>query len=138
MFVVVVSFNILRALLTNGERVLTEMCKVAALPLSIASFIERVCDDPVTQNDVGSPKIFIEDMINQLSSIIIQSCTSGKLQPSGSDSTFRHAQALRSTCLRLLMRFMPLPVEDSAVAPAHQPPIEVTMSTYVSNVPLFV
>ncbi len=129
MFIVVVCYNILQALSTNGERVLQELCKAAALPSAIASFIERVCDDPVAQDNVGSPKMFIEDSMKLFCSIVIKSCTSGRLQPSSSksDPTFLHAQALRSTCLRLLKRFMPLPLT------APQPPIEINMPVCVPS-----
>jgi hypothetical protein len=133
MFVVMLCYNILNTLSTNGERVLQEMCKVAALSSCIASFIERVCDDPETRNNVkNEANMFVEDSIKKFCSIVIKSCTSGKLQPSALDPTFLHAQTLLSTCLRLIRRFMPIRVEEEKafVHAARQPPIVVKMPRY--------
>jgi hypothetical protein len=131
MFVVMLSYNILNTLSTNGERVLQEMCKVAALPSCIASFIERVCDDCETRNSVkNEANMFVEDSIKKFCSIVIKSCTSGRLQPSSSTPAFLHAEALLSTCLRLIRRFMPVRAEQAVVDPFSQPPIEVKMPRY--------
>jgi hypothetical protein len=133
MFVVMLCYNILNTLSTNGERVLQEMCKVATLPSCIASFIERVCDDGETRNSVrNEANMFVEDSIKKFCSIVIKSCTSGRLQPSSSNPAFLHAEALLSTCLRLIRRFMPVRAEQAVVDPARGslPPIEVKMPRY--------
>ena len=124
-------YNILNTLSTNGERVLQEMCKVATLPSCIASFIERVCDDGETRNSVrNEANMFVEDSIKKFCSIVIKLCTSGRLQPSSSTPAFLHAEALLSTCLRLIRRFMPVRAEQAVVDLASQPPIEVKMPRY--------
>lgn len=131
MFVVMLCYNILNTLSTNGERVLQEMCKVATLPSCIASFIERVCDDGETRNSVkNEANMFVEDSIKKFCSIVIKLCTSGRLQPSSSTPAFLHAEALLSTCLRLIRRFMPVRAEQAVVDLASQPPIEVKMPRY--------
>jgi hypothetical protein len=110
--------------------VLPELCKVAVLPSTIASFIERILDDPETQNGVGRAKIFVEDLIKQFSSIVMKLCTSSRLQPSGSDPSFLHAQNLRCTCLRLLKRFMPSPPEAVSCVSCIQSSVEVDVPRY--------
>lgn len=124
------SLDILSALAENGESVLTELCKVSALPSSLGCFIERICDDPATQHDVCLPKILVEDLIKLLCSIVIKACSTGKLKPSGtSDPGHSHAQSLRCTCMRLFFRFKPLPQPLLAAehAPIAPPSIAVTM-----------
>jgi hypothetical protein len=126
MFVTSLAFELVKKF---DNCVVTEMCKVAALPSSIATFVERVCDDPVTQNSIADPRLFVLDSIAFFCRIVIKCCSSGGLRPSGSDSNFSHAQSLRSTCLRLLTRFMPLPVQDAAVV--CQPSFDVDLPTCV-------
>ena len=133
MFVVTLCLEVLSVLSTNGECTLQELCKVPALPAALISFIERVCDDPATQNSVALPKVFVEDLIKLYCNIVIKSCCTGRLQPSGSpDPAALHAQALRTTCLRLFKRFKPLLVEEASasLSPAGQPCIKVTMPRY--------
>ena len=127
-YVVTRCLDILSTIAENGENVLPELCKVAALPSSIASFIERVCDDPATQNSIRLPKILVEDLIKLFCTIIMKACSSGRLEPSGSsDPNFKHAQSLRSMCMRLLSRFKPLPPAVGVQAPVAPASINVTM-----------
>ena len=135
MYVVTMSLQILSVLTENGESTLQELCKVPALPAALASFIERVCDDPAAQNSVDLPKLFVENLIKLLCNIVIKACCTGRLQPSGSpDPSFTHAQALRSTCLRLFKRFKPLLVEDASLSQLGQPAIKVTMPRYFLSI----
>ena len=130
MYLVTRCLDILSALAENGESVLLELCKISALPLSLGRFIERICDDPATQHAVCLPKILVEDSIKLLCSIVIKACSSGRLKLSGSsDPGYLHAQSLRSTCMRLLSRFkpLPLPLEAAAHSPISQSSIAVTM-----------
>jgi hypothetical protein len=104
------------------------LCKVSTLPASLVAFIERICDDPVTQNNIQIPKLTVEELIRLLCDIIMKATSSKRLQPSGStDPAYVHAQSLRSMCLRLLKRFKPLPLADAASVPAVEPSIRVTM-----------
>jgi hypothetical protein len=130
MYIVTRCLDILSALAENGESVLPELCKVLALPSSLGRLIEQICDDPETQYAVRLPKILVEDLIKLLCSIVIKACSSGRLKPSGSsDPGHSHAQSLRSTCMRLLSRFkpLPLPMAAAAHAPISQSSIAVTM-----------
>ena len=138
MYVVTRCLEILSTLAQNGEGVHAELCKIPSLPASLASFIERLCDNPDARF-VFNPKILVEDLIKLLCTIVMKACSSGRLKPSGS-SDHSHAQSLRSMCMRLLARFKPHPsvaaVRPEGVAggaveggrgPASQPSISVTM-----------
>ena len=105
-----------------------QLCKVPTLPAALVTFIERICDDPATQNHVQIPKMTVEELIKLLCDIVMRASFSKRLQPSGSsDPAFLHAQSLRAMCLRLLKRFKPLPLVDAAQVPAVEPSIKVTM-----------
>ncbi len=128
LYVVTRCLDILSTLAENGENVLQELCKVPALPSSLVSFIERVCDDSATQNSIKLPKIMVEDLIKLFCTIIMKACSSGRLEPSGSsDPNLQHAQSLRSMCMRLLSRFKPLPLAVNVEAPVAPACISVTM-----------
>jgi hypothetical protein len=121
MYIVTMCCDLFLALLTiqiddeeQMEPTLKELCNVAALPASILSFIERVCDDPAAQNNVKAPSTFVWDYMKLFCSIVIEACRIGKFQDAAS------SQALLPSCLRLLKRFKPL-VEANSLAAGGQP-----------------
>jgi hypothetical protein len=123
MFVVTACCTVLQVFLASEQDrdpVLRELCKVSSLPTSILSFIERVCDDPVAQNNIQSPTMFVMDSMKQICSIVIQAC---RIQHSASPGPSINAQALLPSCLHLLKRFKPL-VKPHSLTGSH-PPIKV-------------
>ena len=85
-----------------------ELCQVPAVPTSIASFIERVCDEPAVKRNVADPRIFVEQLIGYFCSIVTKTCRMGLLQEHLSPYPSTHAHALLSFCVRLFKRFNPL------------------------------
>jgi hypothetical protein len=119
MYIVTKCYTILVLFEQIGENIYSELCKTPSLPASLASFIERVCDDPVARLSIDDPETsppralicFVQDFIKLLCTIVMKACTAGKLKPPGaSDPDFCHAQTLRSICIRLLARFKPHPL----------------------------
>lgn len=125
MYIVTKCYTILVLFEQIGENIYSELCKTPSLPAALASFIERVCDDPVARLSIDDPETsppralicFVEDFIKLLCTIIMKACTTGKLKPPGtSDPEFCHAQTLRSICIRLLARFKPHPLAAASQA----------------------
>ena len=85
-----------------------ELCQVPAVPTSIASFIERVCDEPAVKRNVADPRIFVEQLIGYFCSIVTKTCRMGLLQEHLSPYPSTRAHALLSFCVRLFKRFNPL------------------------------
>ena len=91
-----------------GIGVFGELCQVPAVPTSIASFIERVCDEPAVKRNVAHPTMFVEQLIDYFCSIVTKTCRMGPLQQQSSPNPSTHAHALLSFCVCLFKRFNPL------------------------------